>query len=140
MEERSGSYSRIFLHFVWTTKNHIPMLDVDIKKDVVKVFCSKAKELGIKIIEANGTTDHFHALVESTPSILPADIAKGLKGSSSHFVNHVTLKDDKFRSLYWQDGYGVISVSPSGMNAVSEYIRNQEEHHGRGSSIEDYEI
>lgn len=29
----------------------------------------------------------------------------------------------------WQEGYGAFSVSASQVEAVKEYIRNQEEHH-----------
>ncbi|HUI30185.1 MAG TPA: IS200/IS605 family transposase [Candidatus Acidoferrales bacterium] len=140
MEKRKWSFSKIYLHFVWTTKNRLAVIDKSIKKDIIKVLCSKAKDLGIQIIEANGVADHFHALVESTPTISPSDIAKNFKGSSAHFVNHVTLKEDKLRSLYWQDGYGVVSVSPSAVKSIGEYIRSQEVHHSEGSSIEEYEI
>ena len=140
MEKRSGTYSRIYLHFVWSTKNRVAMIDDEIKGDAVKVFLSKAKDLRIEILEANGPEDHMHVLLKSNPTISPSDIAKGLKGSSSHFVNHVTLKDDESRSLYWQDGFGVTSVSPSAVEAVRAYIRKQKEHHRFNTLIEDYEI
>lgn len=38
----------------------------------------------------------------------------------SHFVNHVTLKGDNLRTLYWQDGYGVTSVSPGAVSSVRQ--------------------
>jgi putative transposase len=115
------------------------MIDREIKQELVKVICSKARELELQVIEANGVDDHFHVLIESNPSVSPSDIAKGLKGSSSHYINHVTLKGDKLRSLYWQDGYGVISVSPSAVKSISDYIRNQETYHGHDRLTEDYE-
>ena len=107
MNKRTGTHSRLYYHFVWSTKGRLPMLENDIEEAVKKVFYSKARELEIKIVEANGATDHFHVLVESTPTLSPSDIAKHFKGSSSHFVNQVALKSDKTRQLYWQDGYGV---------------------------------
>ena len=36
----------------------------------------------------------------------------------------------------WQDGYGAFSVSPSHLELVAEYIRNQAEHH-RAESFQD---
>jgi hypothetical protein len=32
-------------------------------------------------------------------------------------------------ALQWQDGYGAFSVSPSQLDKVTAYIRNQREHH-----------
>ena len=105
------------------------MIDQEIEIALKKVFYSKAKELNLKIVEVNGMEDHIHILIESNPSISPSDIAKHMKGASSHFVNHEVLKQDNVRSLYWQDGYGVITVSPQAVAAVTKYIQNQKEHH-----------
>ena len=38
----------------------------------------------------------------------------------------------------WQSGYGVFSVSPSHMEALLEYIENQEEHHRSVTFQEEY--
>ena len=35
----------------------------------------------------------------------------------------------KNSSFYWQNGYAAFSVSQSNVSHVTEYIRNQEEHH-----------
>lgn len=140
MNKRTGSYSKLYYHFVWSTKERLPMLDPDIEDAVKKVVYSKGKELEIGILEANGAIDHFHVLLQSKPALSPSNIAKHLKGSSSHFVNQVTLKNDKFRRLYWQDGYGVESVSPQAVKSVQAYIRKQKEHHSKGTVKEELEI
>lgn len=116
------------------------MIDNEIETALHKVLFSKAKELEIEILAVNGTEDHIHILIESHPSIAPADIVKHLKDSSSHFVNHVTLKNDKTRVLYWQDGYGIISVSPKAVKTVCQYIANQKEHHKAKDLKEELEI
>lgn len=140
MEKRTGTYSRIYLHFVWSTKGRAAVIDREIMTVVLKVFASNAEKLGVEILEANGIEDHVHVLLKSSPTTSASDIAKGLKGSSSHFVNHVTLKEDRSRSLYWQDGFGVTSVSPSAVNSVREYIQRQKEHHSDKTTIRDYEL
>jgi len=139
MEKRSGTYSRIYLHFIWSTKRRLPIIDAKTKRVVIGVFASKVKELSVELIEANGTCDHIHVLVKSPPAIAPCTIAKELKGASSHFVNHVSSDNGDARNLYWQDGYGVISVSPSAVNSVREYIRCQAEHHEDNSLNDDLE-
>ena len=131
MKARQGTFNELYYHFIWTTKERAPIIDIEIESAVRKVFLSKAKELCIGILEINGTEDHIHLLIRSIPSLAPSDIAKHFKGSSSHFVNHITFKDDKTRALYWQDGYGVVTVSPGALQSVRKYIRNQKKHHAK---------
>ena len=38
-------------------------------------------------------------------------------------------KGKKYENFFWQDGYGAFSVSPNNIFAVSNYIKNQREHH-----------
>lgn len=129
MATHRGTHSDIFLHFVWGTKNRLPLIDEEIMDNIREVFVSKANELEIKILEMNGTTDHIHVLIRSIPSISPSDIVKHLKGCSSHFVNHVTKAESPEAMLYWQDGFGVFSVSPSDIDRIRMYIRRQKTHH-----------
>jgi putative transposase len=131
MQARQGTFNELYDHFIWTTKDRAPIIDIRIENAIKKVFYSKAEELHIEILDANGTNDHFHLLIRSIPSLAPSDIAKHFKGSSSHFVNHITLKDDQTSVLYWQDGYGVVTVSPGAVQSVGNYIRNQKEHHAK---------
>ena len=39
----------------------------------------------------------------------------------------------------WQDEYFAVSISESGVNAVREYIKNQETHHAKKSFQEEYD-
>src|SRR5688572_15877863 len=57
-----------------------------------------------------------------------------LKGASSHWINENDLLTTKFA---WGRGYGVFSVSHSGIAEVSRYIAGQEEHHRRRSFAEE---
>ena len=59
------------------------------------------------------------------------------KGSSSHWVNENNLCQGKFG---WGRGYGVFSVSHSGVAKVAEYIANQEEHHRKRSFAEELQL
>jgi len=139
MQPRQGTFSELYYHFIWTTKGRVPIINGEIENVIKKVLFSKAKELRIDILEVNGTEDHLHLLVRSIPSLAPSNIAKHFKGSSSHFINHITLRDDKTRALYWQDGYGVITVSSSAVKTIKKYIENQKEHHKKSSLINDLE-
>ena len=92
MQTNQGTFNELYYHFIWTTKERAPIIDVGIEGAVKKVFILKAKELRTELLEVNGTEDHIHLLIRSIPSFTPSDIAKHFKGSSSHFVNHVSLR------------------------------------------------
>jgi len=53
-----------------------------------------------------------------------------LKGGSSHYINQVCKLNE---TLYWQDGYGVISLRTSEIPKVTRYIQNQMRHHELGT-------
>ena len=77
----------------------------------------------------NGAEDHIHVLVSLTPSILVADVAKNLKGASSHYINKESGLEE---TLYWQDGYGVVTLREDEIPQVVRYIHHQKEHHQTG--------
>ena len=57
-----------------------------------------------------------------------------LKGSSSHEVNQKLGQGRKL--LEWQAGYGVVSFGTKDLEWVINYIRNQKEHHQKGTTVE----
>ncbi len=59
-----------------------------------------------------------------------------VKGESSFWINKNKLCQTKFA---WQDEYFAVSVSESELNRVRNYIKNQEEHHGKMTFGEEYE-
>tara|TARA_R110002020_G_scaffold420022_3_gene629171 strand:+ start:1624 stop:1884 length:261 start_codon:yes stop_codon:yes gene_type:complete len=59
-----------------------------------------------------------------------------IKGESSFWINKNKLTQAKFE---WQDEYFAVSVSESQLNKVREYIKNQEDHHRKKTSLEEYE-
>jgi hypothetical protein len=62
---------------------------------------------------------------------LISDFIGQLKGGSSHDVNQAMGRGQKV--LEWQTGYGVVSFGTRDLEWVKEYIRNQREHHARGT-------
>ena len=54
-----------------------------------------------------------------------------LKGGTAHDVNQQVGKRQKV--LQWQAGYGIVSFGTNDLEWVVEYIRNQREHHARGT-------
>jgi hypothetical protein len=75
-------------------------------------------------------SDHVHALVDLPTSLSIEEMMQFFKGGSSHWINQSALLPGKFG---WGRGYGVFSVSHSGVGEVAKYIAEQEEHHRKRS-------
>ena len=80
-------------------------------------------------------TEHVHALIDLPTNMTIEQVVKLLKGASSHWINEQDLIAGKFA---WGRGYGVFSVSQSGVEEVCAYIAGQAEHHRTKSFAEEY--
>ena len=123
-------YTRVYIHFVWTTKNRQKLLKKDIRPKVFEHIKNNAKEKGIYIDQINGYSDHVHCLVGINSDQQISNIAQLLKGESAHWINSMNLTNMKFK---WQSDYYAVSVGIRQVNIVRNYIKNQERHHQRRS-------
>jgi putative transposase len=124
------SYYELYIHAIWTTKKKVSMIKGTLETsiyDLVKVKCNK---FNVKLIAGGNTEDHIHLLLSINPNIKIAEVIGEIKGSTSYFINHKTQE-----TLYWQDGFGVLSVSKSGVANVKQYVENQKEHHRKKVSL-----
>ena len=131
------SYSRIWVHIVWATLERRPFL---LKDSAAKVSAhlgqyASEKNIYMKINYVN--SDHVHALVDLPTSLSIEDMMHFFKGESSHWINQNRLVPGKFG---WGRGYGVFSVSHSGVAGVAKYISDQERHHRKRSFSEELRL
>jgi putative transposase len=84
---------------------------------------------GVKVHEINSTETHVHLAITIPPTVLISELIGQLKGSSSHEANQNAAS----KVLEWQAGYGVVSFGSRALQWVCEYIRNQKEHHVKGT-------
>ena len=130
-------YIKVYIHFVWSTKNRDPFLDTpDLRKMVWQHIRENAREKNIFIDFINGYTDHCHCLVSLGVDQTIQKVMQLVKGESSFWINKEGLTKKKFE---WQDEYFAVSVSESMIDKVREYIRNQEEHHKQRTFQEEYD-
>lgn len=122
----ANTYSQVYLHIVFSTKNRVDRINPQIEERVWAYLGGIARKHKMTAIQVGGMEEHIHALVGSPTTVSPSQAAKYLKGDSSLWI-HRELKD--MRDFAWQDGYGVFSVSRSEIPRVVEYIKNQREHH-----------
>ncbi|MET3980874.1 putative transposase [Mucilaginibacter sp. UYP25] len=118
------TYSAVWVHLIWSTKNREPILTIDLRKELFQVIRSIASDYEIYIDCINGIEDHIHLLVRLRTDQSIAEVVKTIKGSSwEHF------KDQPEKYIMWQDGFAVFSVSPDSLKKVRNYIFNQVKHH-----------
>jgi putative transposase len=120
------SYLGVFIHFVWSTKNREPYLIKDLRPTVVRHIIEYASAKKFSIDTINIQKEHVHMLTSLRSDQNIDDIAKLIKGESSHWINSENLTVPKFS---WQRGYGAFSVSRSHIEIVRRYISNQDDHH-----------
>jgi putative transposase len=123
-------YIKIWVHLVWATKNREPFLTKDIRKQILDHLLKNTIDKGIYIDFINGYLEHLHCLVSLGAGQNIDKIVMLLKGESSYWINKNKLIRQKFE---WKNEYFAVSLSESAVNGVSDYIKNQEEHHRKKS-------
>jgi len=121
------TYSKIWAHYVWSTKNREPIISKALVAQLIAHYKEKYPSGGdIYVDTANGVADHFHLLIGQLPVASASKVADQVKGESSHWINSHDFISQKFT---WQNGFSVFSVSHSQIQAVRNYIYKQQEHH-----------
>jgi len=120
------SYIKVYIHYVWSTKDRYPFLNDSIRNQLFAHIRDNAKKKNIYIDFINGYTDYVHVLVSLNDDLSIGKIAQLIKGESSHWINQMQLTADKFE---WQDEYLAIGVGDDKLDIVRYYIAYQPEHH-----------
>jgi len=131
------SYSRVWLHLVWATLERRPLLTkaAGARLSAYLTRYAGEKDIQMKINFVN--PDHVYALVDLPTGLSIEEMMQFFKGGSSHWINQNGLVAGKFG---WGRGYGVFSVSHSGLGEVAKYIAGQEERHRRRSNADELRL
>ena len=121
---------KVWLHFVWCTKERVPYLQDGIRTRVFEHIRENAVAKKIHIDFLNGFVEHVHCLISLGSDQTLEKLMQLIKGESSFWINKTQLTKKKFE---WQDEYFVASVSESNVASVRRYIARQEEHHSKVS-------
>ena len=122
---------KVWIHFVWSTKNRFPYLTDSIRTQVFDHIYTNARSKGILLDTIGGYIDHMHALVLLRNNQTISRTVQLMKGESSFWVNKNKLTEENFE---WQNDYYVESVDEARLNTLRKYITNQEDHHRHKSS------
>ncbi|NUM78940.1 IS200/IS605 family transposase [candidate division KSB1 bacterium] len=121
------AFWRLYYHFVWGTKDRLPMITPEVERELYGYLIGKAAAHGCYTHALGGVENHVHAVASIPPKMALAEYVQKMKGSSAHHLNHCGIKLPMV--FVWQRGYGVLSLGKRNLPWVVQYVLNQKEHH-----------
>ena len=91
---------KIWIHFVWSTKNREPFLNDEIRQKVFQHIRENAREKGIHIDFINGYVQHVHCLISLGTDQTIEKIMQLIKGESSFWINKNLLYCNLHLNIY----------------------------------------
>jgi putative transposase len=123
----SQSLSQIYLHIVFSTKNRRKYLQAKPLRTKTHAYLAGiCKNLESPALIVGGVEDHVHLFCRLSKNIAAAVFLRELKRDSSKWIK---TESPDLAEFHWQAGYGVFSVGASQVDALKNYIANQEAHH-----------
>ena len=129
-------YNNLYIHFVLTTINRLPLIDEKNRIRIEKYITGIVNNSSCQLYAIYANPEHVHFLVSRSPDIDEETLATIIANSSANFINENRLSKENFA---WQDSCSAFSVSKKDVDKVCKYILNQKEHHKKKSFAEEYE-
>ena len=128
------SKAEVYLHLIWATHNRLPWLTPELVPRVYACIETVARRLGCTVLALGGMPDHVHLVVMLPPKRAIYVVAQQAKGASSKLAADLSRQwqSSEDRPFYWQEGYGVFSLSRIDLPKVIDYVENQARHHFDG--------
>lgn len=131
----ANTYTQIYIQFVFAVKFRSAVIHSSWQEELHKYITGITQEKGHKMLAVYAMPDHIHLLIGVKPTESFSDLMLHIKGSSSKWINEKKFLRIKFE---WQEGFGAFSYSKTQVPGVINYIRNQQEHHGKKTFREEY--
>ena len=129
------SLSKVYTHIIFSTKHRKNLIDEQIENDLYNYLGGICKELESNPVQIGGHKNHVHILCLLSRKIAQMKLVQEVKQSSSKWIKTM---GDQYANFYWQDRYGIFSVSPKSVNHIIQYIKNQHTHHQKLSFKDEY--
>jgi REP element-mobilizing transposase RayT len=130
------SLARVWLHVVFSTRQRKPLLlNEELREEMFHMLGHHSNEMGCPSAGVGGWADHVHVLCGLSRTVTIAQLLENLKRETSKWAKG---RSPEWRDFYWQNGYGVFSVSQSNVAEVLAYIKDQPEHHATKTFQEEF--
>lgn len=121
-----STYTQLYYHILFSVKYRRALLEDNWREELHRYDTGLIQGRGHKLLCINSVADHLHLLAACKPRDPLPDLIRELKSNSSVWINRQGFTKSHFA---WQEGYTAISVSPSTVGSVCNYIARQQEHH-----------
>lgn len=129
------SHAKNYLHIIFSTKNRQPFILPEYENALFRYLGGVCKNIESPSLIVGGYLDHVHVLCLLSKKLALMKMVEELKTESSKWMK---TQSDTLKKFYWQDGYGAFSVSPSQVDIVFDYIKNQKHHHKKKTFQDEY--
>lgn len=124
-----------YVHIVFSTKYRQPLIKPPYESELHAYIGGICNELECHVLIVGGFTDHIHILCMLSRKLALMTLVQKIKANSSKWMK---TKDKSLENFSWQDGYGAFSVKPNEVQVVTNYIKNQHEHHSKKDFKQEY--
>ncbi|HLK57384.1 MAG TPA: IS200/IS605 family transposase [Chthonomonadaceae bacterium] len=131
-----NSHTEVYVHFVWATWDRKPLITPELEPQLCACIRARCRDMQTHLFAIGGIADHIHLLVRLPATFSLSQIAKDIKGASSHLVTHMLGHPD-FR---WQGAYSAHGVADDRLDIVGKYIENQKVHHAQNTTYNAWEL
>ena len=129
------SLSKVYAHIVFSTKNREDWIDDEIESDLFSYIGGICKSLECNPVQIGGYRNHVHILCTLSKKISQVKLLEDVKKGSSKWMK---TKGIAYQNFFWQDGYGIFSISAYDVDRVKDYIQNQRMHHQQSSFQDEF--
>ena len=130
------SLVQLYTHLVFSTKHRVPFLKEEALRDRThRYLAGICDNLHSPALIVGGVEDHVHLLCRLGKTSSIAELVRELKRDSSKWVK---TQQPNLADFHWQEGYGAFSIRPSHVEALKDYIANQQEHHRKESFQDEF--
>lgn len=131
----ANTYTQLYFHIVFAVQGRSNQVDKEWKDELYKYITGILKNKKQKLMIINGMPDHIHILISTKPDFNLCNLIRDVKSSSTNWINAKKFVKSKFA---WQEGFGTLTVSQSGVDKMVSYIKNQEKHHEKKTFLQEY--
>jgi REP element-mobilizing transposase RayT len=131
----ANTYTQLYIHVVFAVKGRANVISKSWRDQLYQYITGIIKNKNQKLMIINGVGDHLHILLSLKPDCILSELIRDIKSNSSKWVNDNGYVMGKFE---WQSGFGAFSLGASQLTSLTNYIKNQEEHHRKKTFREEY--
>lgn len=133
------SYTQLYYHIVFGSKSSEPVIVKKYKNDLYNYIWGIIKNQGGTLLRIGGAENHVHIFTSIPSTVAVSNFVQSIKGMSSKWLQNEPENRKKFPFFHgWAEGYCALTYSYRDREVISNYIKNQEEHHRRESWREEF--